>query len=976
VAEVLIEGRRLDVMEGLDFSFNYSIADVRDPNKRSTNYSKTIKCPSTKNNDLLFGHIYDVNISNPNNPSDVNVEVNFNPNKKAEARVIQDGVEVMTGVVQLRSITINNGRYDYEVVFIGNLKTIFSELGDKKLNETDENGDYYIDFSDLDHAYNATNIENSWSNSTGYVYPMIDYGIRFEYENNGDRIYDLETWRPAVFLKDIFDRIFAFTGFSYDSDFLNSSPFNKLIVPFHAEDFTMTDDQIEARQFIAEVDTEQEVLANTTLETIGGVQYEVLRLDYADQSDPNNLWDASTNEFSPNALGYYEFTVNSSFVMTRYANDPLSLGGVVPAYITVYRESNSVVSVIDAVAIDIDIPDNPNVGQSATTNVTWSTQQELLYIGDTVWVEIQIRAVDYNTIGQDNYYTITHQLESTFSNNVAEQAIFEGSTVYMNNFAPDVKMSDILLGVFKMFNLYVTIDPVNETNLIIETRDEYYAGGTIRDWTKKLARDEKIELKPLGLLSAKEYLYEYDSDDDYYNKRYEDRRGEVYGTRRVEIDNDFLNNNNKVSIAFSATPLVNDGNTNRIIPAIYDEDIDEGGKPVDINMRVLYYQGLRPCAPYWTFRYNAENTSVQKTRYPYAGHLNDPLTPTLDLNFGIPQELYYTSNGWTGALQYTNANLFNVYHRAHILEITDKDAKVLRGSFYLDAWDIEKLDFRDQILIDNCYWRINKINDYNPFKEGLTKVELFKVLDIVEQPFESFTLGNSGSTGSGIEQEDMPYNWGKSRSNFNLFPIGRGTVNGYKNKVGLSANNFKIIGDNNYISEGSNKVSITGNGNQVLNGASNIVLINTDNTTVTESNTIYQNGVNVTGGEVQSASLVIASADVLQLNSTPQTIVPAQGVGKAIEVISASVKVDFNTTPYATNVALTLITNGANQEQAIGIINASASSTGRFRVTPNNGTTSTQVIENAALQVSVTTGNPTAGDSDIEVFVLYRVINV
>lgn len=130
------------------------------------------------------------------------------------------------------------------------------------------------------------------------------------------------------------------------------------------------------------------------------------------------------------------------------------------------------------------------------------------------------------------------------------------------------------------------------------------------------------------------------------------------------------------------------------------------------------------------------------------------------------------------------------------------------------------------------------------------------------------------------------------------------------------------------------------------------------------------------GSDIRSASLVIASADVLQLNTTPQTIVAAQGAGKGIEVISASVKVDFNSAAYATNTSLKLICSGATYEQSQGSIAASVSSTTRLRTLPPSGATDTQVIENAALQVSVASGDPATGDSDIEVFVLYRVINV
>ena len=132
------------------------------------------------------------------------------------------------------------------------------------------------------------------------------------------------------------------------------------------------------------------------------------------------------------------------------------------------------------------------------------------------------------------------------------------------------------------------------------------------------------------------------------------------------MDNDFLTNTTKVEIDFSPTPLVNDDVTSRIIPKIYDEDIEEGAKPVDINTRVLYFNNGLASNPNWILRYNGGNTEDSKATYPYAGHLDNPITPTLDLNFGIPTELYYNGNGFTGTLQYTNANLFNVYHRAYL----------------------------------------------------------------------------------------------------------------------------------------------------------------------------------------------------------------------------------------------------------------------------------------------------------------------
>ena len=129
---------------------------------------------------------------------------------------------------------------------------------------------------------------------------------------------------------------------------------------------------------------------------------------------------------------------------------------------------------------------------------------------------------------------------------------------------------------------------------------------------------------------------------------------------------------------------------------------------------------------------------------------------------------------------------------------------------------------------------------------------------------------------------------------------------------------------------------------------------------------------------LQTASLTIATADVLQLNSTPLTIVAAQGAGTVIEVISAFMKMTYNSATYATNVGLAIGCSGADEPQVISAtaLNASASSIRKLAVDSTFAATDTQIIENTALEVYVLTGDPTTGDSDITVHVLYRVITL
>ena len=131
-------------------------------------------------------------------------------------------------------------------------------------------------------------------------------------------------------------------------------------------------------------------------------------------------------------------------------------------------------------------------------------------------------------------------------------------------------------------------------------------------------------------------------------------------------------------------------------------------------------------------------------------------------------------------------------------------------------------------------------------------------------------------------------------------------------------------------------------------------------------------GVICLGG---SASLTIANADVLTLNTTPLTIVGAVS-GYAIEVVSASVKIDNPSAAYATNVGLELICSGATERQAVSntALNASVTSVRRLGLDSTVAAADTQLIANADLLVQVPTGDPTGGDADITVFVNYRLI--
>lgn len=124
--------------------------------------------------------------------------------------------------------------------------------------------------------------------------------------------------------------------------------------------------------------------------------------------------------------------------------------------------------------------------------------------------------------------------------------------------------------------------------------------------------------------------------------------------------------------------------------------------------------------------------------------------------------------------------------------------------------------------------------------------------------------------------------------------------------------------------------------------------------------------------QLKKATLTIASAQVLALNTTPQIIVPAV-VGKAIKVTSGFIKATFNSAPYATNVDLQVINTSASATapQLEGKIDFVANNFQSLVEYAPATAVAQQLVINDNLEVFVKDGNPTAGDSDITITVFY-----
>lgn len=126
-------------------------------------------------------------------------------------------------------------------------------------------------------------------------------------------------------------------------------------------------------------------------------------------------------------------------------------------------------------------------------------------------------------------------------------------------------------------------------------------------------------------------------------------------------------------------------------------------------------------------------------------------------------------------------------------------------------------------------------------------------------------------------------------------------------------------------------------------------------------------------GVLQRTQFTITAGQVLTLNSIPITLV-AGITGKEIQVVNASAHLRYNSATYATNVNMGLKASSAAAAdiQAKFDISGTVDSKGTFTLHNTNK----NIVTGDALVVFVDAGNPTAGDSEIIVDVLYRITDI
>lgn len=124
---------------------------------------------------------------------------------------------------------------------------------------------------------------------------------------------------------------------------------------------------------------------------------------------------------------------------------------------------------------------------------------------------------------------------------------------------------------------------------------------------------------------------------------------------------------------------------------------------------------------------------------------------------------------------------------------------------------------------------------------------------------------------------------------------------------------------------------------------------------------------------IYKIKITVTSAEILALNTTPVLLITHVN-NKFIRILSFDVRVLYGTTPYATYDTINVYTDTANKAQFTAKINASTSIFGAGAQQVMTNATDNQYVVNGDIYLTSAGGNPTAGDSDIQVYITYQLL--
>lgn len=404
----------------------------------------------------------------------------------------RSGTAVYSGSVYVERIIDTEIHWSF---FSGNSNWIAQLSGDLET----------LDMSQYDTVQNATNVVNSWSNTSGMVFPLCDAGVLTQRRYRALRVEDFV---PGIFMHTVMRELFQEIGVKLKGDLLLNPTYKQAVVVASAK----SEDDIRARSCF--------IQKSSTQALPGDLDFYKIDWD-TDNIYPyfnNGLFDMSTNAFTANVEMdvQVEITVNLSAAQLNFM---------------VLDKNGSLNNVIPNPYFDYVVP-----GSSSATNSNTLNMNVHLNSGDYFAAYIRNSISGGSTI---NIQSATIKVTPTFIYTANATATL-----------PKWTKQDFVSNVLRMFNCISSFEPLTRT-LTIDLFDKIHGKAPVdlSEYVTVIEEDYSSFISPYG----KKNTFRYQEADDEDIKRYNPSSYVKYGAGTLQVDNDFIQNTAEViSLDFTA----------------------------------------------------------------------------------------------------------------------------------------------------------------------------------------------------------------------------------------------------------------------------------------------------------------------------------------------------------------------------------------------------------------------------------------
>lgn len=727
VAQLFIEGTRVDMYDDVSIVINDSIKKASDVGKVFTAYTQSFKLPASKTNNKIFKHYYDAKVLD-----------GFDARRKHSATLKINGANYQKGYIKLNGVDVkNNVAESYNVQFFGELTSLKERFKEDKLYQLD-----YLDY--LNHDFNITNVRLGFetgfnvvsgtvtSDSTfpNIIYPFLSHTRGFTYSTNHG-LYDITKkgqgsvnstdrlnytdLKPAVRVREVLTAIEQKYSLEFGGDFIQSNLFNELYIWCHkTKGGIVTDDTQTNVQFWESSLTELtlDTYTKDTGDPGSPATIEVYDQDYGSNDD----WDKYAYVFGVN----YPVDANNEFQILTYTL-PFDNKMDYDCTLTVTPSGSFTadynVFVWDSVSGEYYVAEYDLNGGSGSLTFTIDSPEQPFTIGAGDLRNIQIRVtsdgldefdIQFDLNGERVEDGTSKTRSWSYTKSVTSAELITYVKVPFN--LPAMKVTDFISSLLKLFNLVAYAQPKNnfseDYQIILMPLDEFYENGKTLNISEyvDISSSQVERVNPYGTIRMR-----FDEPSTFLATKRNELTGTEFGNATFTTGDfgenseeylfdggEYVIENKLEKILYERITDTHDDTLTELIYGWFVNDFSQNTPEPEIGSPLLFFRNNRSCT---TDTIEWEDATTTNTTYNAPSNVSSDQGQTLHYNVEFDE---YT-------LDANDNSLFENYYKNYIQGIYSIDARKVMVNAYLPSKFIFQYNLNDKIIINNIAFNIDNL---------------------------------------------------------------------------------------------------------------------------------------------------------------------------------------------------------------------------------------------------------------------------